>query len=379
MRHTRPNKSPASATDEAFNTVLKAIPIRGSASGFAARLLPLAACLLAATRIYAGEFDVEGTVNYQSLRSNYSPPPRKFRISVLDCQWRIHLEDSVPSSNQALKFTEIASDGVDVYQLDYPRNPTNVIFATIVPGPVPLADGKLASILWLAFCSKCYLKEAGHGTVRPVWLVDERQFESGAYNVQADWTNFAQSPFLLKNVVFYSDGLDYPFHGRPEQPTPLSPPYNEGYTQAVYSVAQTMNDGNLLLAKDFSLTLYGPKPGGRSTSDLLPEAKWFGHVDKAAEKTSVRVMVPEIAEKVFVQDARFVNVLTNLKTMNYIITNGWLRADDPKLVQGVANARNVRPAAPPMGKRQKIYLAFFILSALLGAVIVIIYKNVIRS
>jgi hypothetical protein len=130
-------------------------------------------------------------------------------------------------------------------------------------------------------------------------------------------------------------------------------------------VSQTVEVDDLLLPRNFSLVLYRPNYESSSAKSLVPVAKWAGQVTRASSKATSGAIVFEPQGRTMVRDMRFVNTLTNFKTLNYFVTNAWLGANDPVLIQKVANARLVKPEQRPTQKMQRKWFLFFIALVLL--------------
>jgi len=337
------------------------------------KILALILCLVVApSRAGAQRFEVEGTVGYRA--SQYYPPEQFFKVSVLDCQWRIQLSNTRPGTNLPISAFETAFDGKDTSQFAYPADPNVPVVISTISGPVPLADGKLTSILWLAFCSRCYLSNCPTHVVKPVWSVDEQLFERDEYPVPATWTNLRANPGLLQNMTFYSDGLDRPFHGMPPSPTPLSPPFDKGYVQAVYAVEQTILTNGVLLPTAFSLKLYGPHYGGASTNDLQEVATWFGQVTRILQAPTIDSAMPTITNMAHLKDKRFAKLLTNTDSVNYMVTNV-PATNDPDVVRRLQIYQKPKIAKwESMPARHKSFLAVFFVAALAGPVAFVFYR-----
>jgi hypothetical protein len=217
------------------------------------------------------------------------------------------------------------------------------------------------------------LQESPEDKLPPIWLVDEEEFFSGRYRLPAVWTRFAHAPGFLENLTYYCDGLDYPFHGMPKEPMPLAPPYDAGYTQAIYHVSETLSEDGLRLPKTFSLSLFAPKASGRNTNDLRCLARWSGRVEHAQPgPVDLRSgsLVSAASDTILVIDKRFTQTLTNLKSLNYFTTNRWPETNDPVLVGHLAASVNMKPAPNPEPRPPRVVLwamLLVLLAPLLGS------------
>jgi hypothetical protein len=275
---------------------------------------------LSVTRADAFEYEADGMLE----------EPVSFKVYVRDCQWLIH----ITQQNAHTKYLEIGFDGKTMY---YSSMLDEKVIANINPKP-PLWTGGLSSdavpfngsepnipIIWLALASSCYLNDAKDHLIPPysTQLVRAR--------LPAFVFRMSDLPKLPQAITFLDDGFSRKF-GAPRQ---RPPPFDKGFTNAIYTVNSFTNVGSYSLPREFNLKVFLPV-----SSNIKIFAEYNGIVDNVRPECALTNFIPEIGGMGFVNDQRFLSVDDTHRMPFLYRTNRWLGINEVKILPGFSNYTN---------------------------------------
>jgi len=272
--------------------------------------------------------------------------------------WTYRWEDeSVLKGNKAGPlFTEVGTDGHDVFQLNWfsksdPATPKQQGAGSITPGSYPHADFLFGKVVWLAYCSGNFFR--GDATTALPSLVGppgEGDTMLSRANVMLD---MGHTP-LPGAVEFYDPGyrmvrLPQAGSSSSSMPTPLRhpPPYDSGYVNAHYKVNGWTNAGALIVPLQFTLNLFDLVPSPSGTLILSRTHEIIGHTRTIAalhpKMPSSASFLPRIPGRINVADLRFhrdasgiLSPTNCLQPAQFLVIgpeSGWLTRQEPDWVQ----------------------------------------------
>lgn len=144
--------------------------------------------------------------------------------------------------------------------------------ALTVARPQPFVQyeyNEASAVVWLAYCSRSYLNENRTGKLPQVWRYDVYN-QSGITNIlPAILTRSVGFPYLPQQVVYANDGAEYELtNGVSLIRRRLLPPFENGYTNALYQVITFTNINGITLPTEFIIDSFRRRPGARKSSDL---------------------------------------------------------------------------------------------------------------
>jgi len=231
------------------------------------------------------EYEAEGTldvVRYLAWGNTQREDSVSFKVYVRDCQWLIHI---VPG--KFLKYRETSSDSQYMYTLGVlatPGVPQGAWGGLVCPDSVPFC-GPIphAPVIWLALADSCYLDKAGN-TLEPPYA--QRATRVRLPVQVARNSDVARLP---KEIVFFDDGFDRDSGLLKKR----SPPYDKGFTNAVYSVGGFTNLGLFSLPISFTLRVFRQADDQRGA---VPDFDYSGTVTNVRPTCSLQSFVPAIPE-----------------------------------------------------------------------------------
>lgn len=220
--------------------------------------------------------DIEGFMPVTSL-SREGPTrtnPYCFKVTYSNELFRLKVD------NKALKsMWECVYDGKDIYLLsDVEKEPQPIYLSTtnkpfniprLTNNSAPLFAGNTISIrpissdaipythghlgiLWLAFCSSNYLYS--HTNMPPLWLRDDPTLYYNGWKDQIHSYRDSETNMFL-SVYFISDGYYRWRKNKISLSRPYPPPYNRGFTNAVFKWKAYTNLAGFIIPIECSLTI----------------------------------------------------------------------------------------------------------------------------
>jgi hypothetical protein len=143
--------------------------------------------------------------------------------------------------------------------------------------------------------------------IEPIWTQDDPTLRSKGYRIPATWRLSPDDPKLPVSVTFLNDGLYHGFDLTKKQPfiIKLPPPYQAGYTSAVYYATSITNvNGVGSISTEFIFrTFYVPI--GKGVTPDLPRDTCLGVVNKISLHTTSNSFLPEYKGIASIHDFRF--------------------------------------------------------------------------
>lgn len=208
---------------------------------------------------------------------------------------------------------------------------TNKVFdssAVFSPEKVPLYDSRGIAPLWLALCSTEYLNSESRKRIQPVFEMGSTR--SARYPIEGFIGYLDAKKQLPKMIVFWNEGYNYDTDRPPSQGNLVlrreTPPYNKGYTNAIYHVLETTNSGPLILPQHFTLTRFMPKKGASKSSEIIKGWKYEAFVEQVEAISGTPRLEPSSPiTRTYVIDQRIKTQFPTIPDARYVATNGqWL-------------------------------------------------------
>ncbi len=295
----------------------------------------------------AQEFEAEGTIQEHIIQPGQpdSTTSAAFKVYVRDCAWLI--ETAETNSSGTIKQRRVGSmNGTEIYQItSYPKagpsvsaaNPAGVGRPGILGAdsgqvvsnsfPVGSMNDSIIPHLWVMFASQCYFKSQNPtNRLMPVYDVDSALADTADLRLEADWELMKGGISLPLKMVYYNNGGFYHMStNRVVKFQNYGPPYNGGFTDAVYAVTATTNFGGTPFPAGFTFKEFSP--GGGPTRDQLQARKTAEAVVTAFRPIySRKDLLPEIENVTQVQDLRLARAAPKVASFTYVLTKGanWL-------------------------------------------------------
>lgn len=271
-------------------------------------------------------FKVEGTVRRVVLEpktgaEKITPKTTRFSVTVRDCEWLIRTINDGSISD----YTEAGTDGTNTYvltsllgavekqmALGKPLG-SNIATAYVVPGTIPpnYLDRVLPTV-WLAFASSCVLDTITNHELPALEAAQTLSPDLLASTMTASYQRLTIAPFLPKNISYFNEGTksywedaEYGPWTHPPEVIPYASPYDQGFTNRVYSVSVTTNVGGLAIPCISTLCTYVPTHGGTNSSDLALKSSHEIRVTNVMLNTIPTALVPKVPGRTAVSDYRF--------------------------------------------------------------------------
>jgi len=289
---------------------------------YAARYVFLLMWAVSRINTEAEEFQVSGTLSGDRVFENKvtgSIPNTHFTVTVSDCNWLIHIEPGLAGG-----YVEAGYDG-DVIRIVSGGTgyaPT----ASLINSKVPLsgADTRLA-ILWMAFAQSCYLHESmGSGQLIPAY---NRTFFRKP--IPAFVEGFSSEQPFPSLITYLSDGTHLNHNGETVR---YKPPFQNGFTNAIYTVVSFTNIESLKLPLEFKFNEFQPSAiQPASSNDISVCFRCSGKVLSVNPHSTLASFSPQLPtnEPAAVRDLRFLTPDRGYEALSYT-TNIWLSTNDVK-------------------------------------------------
>ncbi len=185
-----------------------------------------------------------------------------FDIRVNECAFNVRTFLSGGTN-----YYEWGSDGRDLYRIliapasyeGMHKTPTNnVPYAAYIStlNSLPLDDGSLNQYVWLAYASQCFLLSSTNGILEPMWQMDDPSLKTNHFSMAAQIETNASG--LPSRVVYMNDGFYRGIDPETKQQIKrqLPPPYNKGFTNAIYECISWRPVDKIVIPDQFRFTLF---------------------------------------------------------------------------------------------------------------------------
>jgi len=244
--------------------------------------------------VYAQEYFAKGQIEVV-VKSGPSPEGKTnsigFYVEVLGTKYRIKIVTS-DSDDRYYEYT--SEDGV-MYILHHVTGisrslnnrhdtRTNDAFPVrIEEREIPPNDGTRAQFVWLALASHSFFANLTSNYMAPIWSPEDPQTRRQPFSMPVVPELFRESPRLPLKVSFLNDGVYRSYNPATKRldEIPLNPPFDRGYTNAVYQAIVITNTPKNTLPAEFVFVVY--------SSPLNPGELPF-------ERVMIRGMVNEVGD-----------------------------------------------------------------------------------
>ncbi len=253
----------------------------------------------------AVEFEVEGNAVYD-LYSGHSLEVSRtnfFVVSVRDGEWRI-VTGPLDSSNRLESAKD--ADCLRTVNTEF-RGGTNSNrvwsnVALIQPRDRPSLENPFLQTLWLTYCSSAYFQSVTNDKIEPIWPLDNPLLSDAGFTLSGKWFLNETPPHLPVELIYLNDGIyrGYNYTKKEPKEIKLPPPYNTGYTCAVFTATSitNLNGSSVPLGFYFKTS---QTPLGGHTPDM-PRDVMFGEVKTIKAHSSVDVFRPAYQGEVSIHD-----------------------------------------------------------------------------
>lgn len=289
-----------------------------------ARLLSIW-CIVATAGVCSA-FEVQGVITYESyLRGTTNLSTRKnFKVEVDECNWLIKtfVADGCITSEKAHVDGNLLS--LTTHCAQSSGRGSNVFVGLIESEEMPDDDGSQINYIWLAYASACFFRNALAGELRPICCLDDQALRSEKFRMKSFYTLASEEPKLPNWLAYLNDGNFRTRNQEGRVVFPARPPYDQGYTNAVYAVRSYTNCGALLLPLRFEFTRFAV-PYDPGVKGLVVRTRIIGQANAVAELHSSPELLPHYDGEFIVHDSRFKDTNVPIGQVRYKISNGeWL-------------------------------------------------------
>jgi hypothetical protein len=278
-----------------------------------------------------------------------------------------------PGKNSAdITRYEAGGDGETFYQVAYYDPKTldpltlNSAIGLIENDAVPEnIAGNHISELWLALASSSYLNNSKNGMIEPVYYFIDPSMRNEGWMEKASWNRFHDPPhlpqliYLNKNIV----GMNGSRRVLIQPP----PPFEKGFTRAIYNVEEATNIDGLTLPIKFS---FKELFLNRIVTPVELETNFniIGNVTAVRTVCERTNFIPELTEATYVDDRRFIHAPKPIEALAYMVTNNVWPATNVQWLQKSLQdeSKSVSPnlltyrSRPPANRHLFVFALIFI-------------------
>jgi len=278
-------------------------------------------------------FEVSGTITFSQPEHRETPHSQvRFSIKVQDELWFLRLE---PKTAEPFDLIEAAYDGVQVYCVTMLETAAKkeIHKHPELLGKLPLANAWIynghilhiphvhwAGPIWLAYGSGTYLKSRTNNMIEPVTTLSVGGVEYdplARFLQKAEWELATVAPFLPTKVIYYADGV---IRVRGVEAGRFPPPFDNGFTNAIYEVIAFTNISGLAFPRVAVLTVFSPKITGVPQRNLRVINQYTIELSQAGLSTYGATFVPQLPDKCVVTDGRLQD---EVGTLTYFSEGFW--------------------------------------------------------
>ena len=300
---------------------------------------------------------------YHSYKSNGEIKQRKavqFSVSYRDGRWLIR----TVQIHGDLPYVETGFDG-ESYKtyVPVPAPPGRPVVGPyggtgiLDTGDVPhvFAD-PTTSVLWLGYCAWDYIPEATNALLEPLFVTDHMSGDMNEiwrfgikYKAQIDRTHEK-----INSIVYWHPGKIYGWTREKESwisgPVKLTlmPPYNIGYTSAVYRAQTSQRVGALEVPQISSYTVYYPTPKGVTNAQLYTIEDYVLTATNISSQCKAMDFKPKISGPVMAVERRFDSDPVPAHQFNYIFQNQWLSKNEVAKLREYSNQLSMQQFLKPV-------------------------------
>ena len=310
---------------------------------------------------------VEGVATYELFRNGGEKPllrvEENFTALFQGDKWLVDtklvsIQPSAPPQFFCPFYQKAGSDGGDSYFLKFMPKPNETnqdLVGWVEPGSEPnMAQSPSVTLVWLAYCSSSYLTKNGQNEVRPWWgaTSNENAIRQGKCTLPVSVRRNPNSPEFLDQLSFRNDGRPDLCNPSRSYPNLYWPPWDEGFTQAVFQVTQMLatREGRSI-PSDFTFELFAPS-FRKDLPKLEMSCRLRGVVTNASTELPPASWLPKLPENqnVGVRDYRFTQIVTNWDTVRYDVVNEFYQRTNSEVEAAVRINEETKPITLPARK-----------------------------
>jgi hypothetical protein len=146
---------------------------------------------------------------------------------------------------------------------------------------IPPNDSPRCQFVWLALASNDFFeRQTNRHTMLPIWIVEDPKTRTQPFEMQIYFERLNGKPRLPASVSFINDGVYRSYNPATglSDIIPLKPPYDKGFTNALYQVISTKTSFGLELPEEFLFVAYSTPIGNATPFELLQVHGWIASV-----------------------------------------------------------------------------------------------------
>lgn len=270
-------------------------------------------------------YEVQGIVSFESDRAPHEPLV-SFTLTVNGRAWFVR---TTTPDKRLSDYEEAYFDGTNVFHLSSMATAVKNMRANGEEAGANVANAAVDNTAFLhsafahyiapacfAYASGAYLDGVTDQMVEPIWYWP---LSTGVYSLENRVTVKAQverhptAPRLPTRVVFFDEGLKRHPSWKSAKPVRRQPPYDRGFTNAIYSAGTFTNLGGVALPTSAVLEVFAPKDEvfsqqqpGTNPSDLLSHSRYRITLTNATLRVTQALTPPKFPGVTYVSDSRFV-------------------------------------------------------------------------
>src|ERR1035437_1323656 len=218
-------------------------------------------------RLQAFQYSVDGSLSFCScspIGQVVLEIRREFGVTVDGCQWLIKTTNRNPQGVVLARWeTGCTNDGQIFRATYYPTNPKSHIMAVVESNAIPSAcDDNVSQYLLLMLASGCYLDDIKDNLLPPVYEPLLSVLYDKNLRYPAFVNRFEKSPHLPSRIVYMNDGFYRTRDSNNKTTIRFKDgwPFENGFTNAVFSVSGVTNAGQILIPSRFGFVEYHKHP-----------------------------------------------------------------------------------------------------------------------
>jgi hypothetical protein len=228
--------------------------------------------LCAKERLLGEGYSVDGQLEVvvNNLNEAGTTNRHAFRVEVINGRYKIKVSSWGDNTN----YNEYSYEDGTMFILHHltrskrldsgPNNsrslmePKSLYPAKVVDRQCPPNDGSRAQFIWFAYASSEFFKNVTNDMTLPIWDPEDPKTGRQPFEMQTKFELSRAAPGLPASVTFINDGFykSYNPATKSVDVIPLNPPYDKGFTKAVYRVTAMTNTPHSEVPSSFVFTVY---------------------------------------------------------------------------------------------------------------------------
>lgn len=282
---------------------------------------------LAVSLSNAKDIELTGTMSYKIVTPPGGGFDFKFSVLLTEQGALIRTSNSVSHLVGETAFDQDRIFRMDSFNVQSNGRTVPVLDGWVEYGDVPAERPSGVSYLWLAFASGKYFEKVTNNFIKPIWVLDDPQLLKEGFTVKSDFTLAAQRPYLPTHIVYWNDG-NYrvgPTSANSKRMVYAAPPpFNVGYTNAIYESLSSTNFEGWEIPIEFKFTRYFI-----SGDKLAIRTEAIGKVESLLPSPKIQKLRPSFIGEAFIHDFRFSRSIPPVNIVRYHARDGnWPEIED---------------------------------------------------